>query len=62
MCQQMNSGDIKYIFQKASDRVIGERLLSIASSRGFLLSPILPDFVSFKIFIIEVRKLNEKFL
>lgn len=34
----MDRGDVKYLFEKASDRVVGERLLSIASSRGFFLN------------------------
>lgn len=51
----MNSGVVKYIFQKTSGTAIGERLLIIASSRGFLLRPILPDYVSFNFFIMEVK-------
>lgn len=58
----MKRGDVKYIFQKASDRVTGETLLSIANSWDYVASPILPDFVSLKFFIMEVRKWNEKFL
>lgn len=58
----MDTRDAKYVFQKASDRVVGERLLSIASSWGFLFSLISPDSVSLKFFIMEVKKWNEKLL